>query len=55
MRAAEKRRQEKEVRRRVEEKEVWRKIEKKEAWRKEEEHQRNLAHCLKADRVAAMK
>jgi len=45
VRAAEKRRQEKEMRRRVEKKEVW---------RKKEERQRDLAHCLEADCVAAM-
>ena len=46
-RAAEKRRQEEELRRRAEEKEARRKAE-------EEEHQRDLAHQLEADHIAAV-
>ena len=46
-RAAEKRRQEEELRRRAEEKEARRKAE-------EEEHQRDLAHQLEVDHIAAM-
>jgi len=53
-RAAEKRKQEEELRRRAEEEEAQRKIEEKEARRREEEHQRDLAHCIEADRVAAV-
>jgi len=53
-RAAEKRREEEEMRRRAEEEEARRKVEAEEAWRKEEERQRDLAHCLEADRVAAV-
>jgi len=53
-RVAEKRRQEEELRRREEEEEVQRKAEEEETWRKEEECQRDLAHQLEADRVAAM-
>ena len=53
-RAAEKRRQEEELRRRAEEEEAQRKAEEKETWRREEERQRDLAHRLEADRVAAV-
>jgi len=53
-RAAEKRKQEEELRRRAEEEKARRKIEEEEAWRKEEERQRDLAHRLEADRVAAV-
>ena len=53
-RAAEKRRQEEELRRQAEEEEAWRKAEEEETRRKEEERQRDLAHRLEADRVAAM-
>jgi len=42
------------MRRRAEEEEARRKTEAEEAWRKEEEHQRDLAHHLEADRVAAV-
>ena len=53
-RAAEKRRQEEELRKRVEEEEVRRKAEEEETQRREEERQRDLAHQLEADRVAAV-
>ena len=53
-RAAEKRRQEEELRRRVEEKEAQRKVEEEKAWRREEECQRDLAHRIEADCVAAV-
>jgi len=51
--AAEKRRKE-EMRRRAEEEEARRKAEEEEAWRKEEERQRDLVHCIEADRVATV-
>ena len=54
VRVAEKRRQEKELRRRMEEEEARRKIEEEEAQRREEERQRDLAHRLEADRIAAV-
>jgi len=53
-RAAQKRKQEEELRRRAEEEEARRKIEEEEAWRREEERQRDLAHRIEADRVAAV-
>jgi len=53
-RAAEKRKQEEELRRRAEEEEARRKIEEEEARRREEERQRDLAHRLEADCVAAV-
>jgi len=53
-RAAEKRQQKEELRRRAEEEEARRKVEEKEAWRREEERQRDLAHYIEADRVAAV-
>ena len=52
--AAEKRRQEEELRRRAEEEEARRKAEEEEARRREEERQRDLAHRIEADRVAAV-
>ena len=36
------------------EKEFWRKQEEEEVWRREEQRQRDLAHRLEADRVAAV-
>ena len=54
VRAAEKRQQEKELRRRAEEEEVQRKVEEEEARRREEECQRDLAHHIEADHVAAI-
>jgi len=42
------------MRRRAEEEEAWRKAEAEEARRKEEERQRDLAHCIEADRVATV-
>ena len=36
------------------EEEFWRKQEEEEVWRRKEQRQRDLAHCLEADRVAAV-
>jgi len=36
------------------EEEFWRKQEEEEVWRREEQRQRDLAHRLEADRVAAV-
>ena len=53
-RATEKRWQEEELRRRAEEEEERRKVEEEEAQRREEECQRDLAHRIEADRIAAV-
>ena len=44
---------EKEVHKKTKEEELQRKAEKEEVWRREVECQRDLAHCLEADYVAA--
>ena len=54
VRVAEKKRQEKELRRQVEKEEAWRKAKEEETHRKEEERQRDLAHQLETDHIAAV-